>query len=229
MISVSYGQLERLNLLSKHCKSLKALMMLKMSTGRPNRYYFIPPVEELDAAYGLEGKDRGEDEGDLISLSLTPEFAYRFQFRMLEGCQALEKLRLHMRTVEGHHTLVITEADLYVSGAGGSQDRIVAPRLQKLYMNGHLVFEDQGVMTQILCNMFPSLYRLDAHGWGGGIGVGDFAVLIRSCETNMKIPGEGFAAPLLTKEEAVELRMYRRLSAGINIIEFYGIDYIVLE
>ncbi|KAK3826441.1 MAG: hypothetical protein J3R72DRAFT_528613 [Linnemannia gamsii] len=112
-------------------------------------------VKELNANYGLEGRDRGEDMGEnvdkflalpdaivrpiwtwewdlpsLASLTLTSEFACRFQFKMLQGCQALEMLHLHMRTVEGDHTQVITKADLFVSGADGSQDRIVAPKLQ---------------------------------------------------------------------------------------------------
>ncbi|KAK3842387.1 MAG: hypothetical protein J3R72DRAFT_508790 [Linnemannia gamsii] len=187
-------------------KSIKALMMLKLSTGRPKGYWFIPPVEELDVAYGLEGKVRDEDENedmnefpalpgaivrpiwtwdwDLPRLTLTSEFGHRFHFRMLQGCQALGKLHLYMRTVEGRHTRVIAEADLFVSDAAGTQDRIVAPKLQKLYMNDHWVFEDQDVMTQFLCNIFPGLYQLDARGWSGGIGVRDVVVLLRSCCAN---------------------------------------------
>ncbi|KAG0200850.1 hypothetical protein BGX33_010744, partial [Mortierella sp. NVP41] len=85
---------------------------------------FIPPVEELDRSYGLQGESPTEpvatnqDEGQaaptiirpswtwdwdllqLTRLSLTSEFAYRFEFKMLQGCPSLKSLHLDL-TLKG--------------------------------------------------------------------------------------------------------------------------------
>ncbi|KAK3826439.1 MAG: hypothetical protein J3R72DRAFT_496721 [Linnemannia gamsii] len=110
-------------------ESTKEFMILKL-----NKFLALPDA----IARALWTWDR--DLPILASLTLTSEFAYRFQFRILQGCQALEKLHLNMRTIEGDHTRAIIEADLFVSGVDGSHDRFGAPNLQKLYMNGHWVF-----------------------------------------------------------------------------------------
>ncbi|KAF9545508.1 hypothetical protein EC957_010924 [Mortierella hygrophila] len=68
---------------------------------------------------------------------------YFFDFKMLHGCPALEILRLHMQTEHGHHSRLIRESDLYISGAdGGSQERLVAQNLRKFYMNDFWEVED---------------------------------------------------------------------------------------
>ncbi|KAF9080263.1 hypothetical protein BGX29_005475, partial [Mortierella sp. GBA35] len=79
---------------------------------------FIPSVEELDRSYGLQGgspmepvpTDQGQGQAaptiirpswmwnwklpQLTRLSLTSEFAYRFEFEMLKGCPLLKSLHL---------------------------------------------------------------------------------------------------------------------------------------
>ncbi|KAF9154557.1 hypothetical protein BG015_000633 [Linnemannia schmuckeri] len=144
----------------------------------------------------------------LSELQLTSEFAYLFEFRMLHGCPSLEILRLHMRTEHGHHTRVITESDLFVSGADGLQERIVAPSLRKLYMNGHWVIEDpMVVLPQFLGLMFPKLYRLVARGWCG-VGVSAFVKAIRTTAAHVWLMKTDLKDP--SKEEGDELGLYRR-------------------
>ncbi|KAK5821479.1 hypothetical protein F5H01DRAFT_319017 [Linnemannia elongata] len=116
---------------------------------------------------------------NLTTLRLNSEFAYWFEFKMLHGCQALERLSLHMRTTFGHHTRVITQADLVVPGAGeGSQERIVAGSLRRLYMNGHWSFENPSVLMQFVGRMFPKLEHLTAKAWED-VTVGLFVKAIR--------------------------------------------------
>ncbi|KAK3826425.1 MAG: hypothetical protein J3R72DRAFT_496704 [Linnemannia gamsii] len=160
-------------------------------------------LEELEAAYGLEGNGRGEDEEeDTKSFLALPDAI------MLQGCQSLEKLHPHIRTVEENHTKMITEADMIVTGIEGTPDRIVAPKLPKLYINGYWMLDNQDVMTQFHVYMLLNL-RVDTHGWGSGISVDDFVVLHRSCGASIKILRMDLAGPLLTKEEEIELRMCR--------------------
>ncbi|KAK5821494.1 hypothetical protein F5H01DRAFT_403330 [Linnemannia elongata] len=84
---------------------------------RIQRSFFIPPVEELLSFYG------GNGAGPLwtwdwylpclTDLRLTNEFAYRFQFRMLQGCPSLQRLKLDMRSNSqtSGHDRILTFAD----------------------------------------------------------------------------------------------------------------------
>lgn len=118
----------------------------------------------------------------LTHLLLASEFAYRFKFRMLLGCPALEKLHLHMKTLANYkwvnrapHSRVITKSDLYfvpdaaddASSTQKNEERIVVPTLRSLVMEGRWSFEDHGIMHQFLVDMFPNLERLSMRGGGG--------------------------------------------------------------
>ncbi|KAG9069604.1 hypothetical protein KI688_010508 [Linnemannia hyalina] len=157
-------------------KSTPELTTLKLSMHR-SEHCFIPPVAELSSCRGFYAEGDGSQTASAIllaqpqwtwswhlprlkHLALTSEFAYRFEFKMLQGCPALEYLRLHMRTTDRHHARVITEKDLYLH-----ERRIVAPKLRKLYMNGRWFIESPSVLLpQFLGRMFPKLERLVARG-----------------------------------------------------------------
>ncbi|KAG0301312.1 hypothetical protein BGZ97_002831, partial [Linnemannia gamsii] len=172
-------------------QSSKKVLVLKMSMPRRDGYCFIPPVEELEASYGLGQHAVFETIARrprwtwdwhlprLIDIDLTSEFAYLFEFRMLYGCPNLETLRLNMCTVDGLHTRTISETDLFVLGTHNVQERIVAPNLRKVYMNGRWIFESTSVLSQFLGQMFPAVKRFTARGWGG-VSVGSLAEVLRT-------------------------------------------------
>ncbi|KAF9148405.1 hypothetical protein BG015_009867, partial [Linnemannia schmuckeri] len=178
-------------------ESTEELLVLKLSMSRQAGYCFLPPIGELSASYGL-GSDavpasiaRPQWTWDwylprLVDIDLTSEFAYMFEFRMLHGCPALKTLRLHMRTVDDHHTRTISEADLFVTCADGSKNRIVAPKLRKVYMNGCWVFESSSVLSQFLGRMFPAVERLTARGWGG-VTVESIAEVLRTAAGHVRM------------------------------------------
>ncbi|KAH7038635.1 hypothetical protein BKA57DRAFT_473787 [Linnemannia elongata] len=177
----------------------KNLLVLKLSMARHDGYCFIPPVHELKASYGLGSNAAltsivrpqwtwNWDLPRLIDINLTSEFAYMFEFRMLYGCPLLETLRLHMRTVNGHHTRTISESDLFISRTDGSREQILAPKLRKVYMNGHWVFSSTSVLSQVLGQMFPAVERLTARGWGGGgVSVGSLAEVLRTTAGHIRM------------------------------------------
>ncbi|KAG9069548.1 hypothetical protein KI688_010451 [Linnemannia hyalina] len=180
-------------------ESTKALKMLCLANNRYSECCFIPPVDELYRSYGLECT---EDNGDgdaygtrsarlapsiirphwtwdwylpcLTYLSLGSEFAYRFEFKMLRGCPALEMLYLHIPTSDNtSHYRIISEDDLFfipggASGADGScaeeRGRIVVPKLRSLHMEGRWSCTDSSVLHQFLVEMFPNLDRLTVRG-----------------------------------------------------------------
>ncbi|KAF9541135.1 hypothetical protein EC957_003377 [Mortierella hygrophila] len=175
----------------------KELIVLKLSMAKQDGYCFIPPVNELNASYGLGSnatttsitRPRWTWDWDfprLVDINLTSEFTYMFEFRMLHGCPRLDTLRLHMRTVDGNHTRTISETDLFVSRTGGSQERIVAPKLRKVYMNGHWVFSSASVLSQFLGQMFPAVERLTARGWGN-VSVGSLVEVLRTTAGHVRM------------------------------------------
>jgi hypothetical protein len=143
---------------------------------------FIPPVAELDhnpalAASNQEvaGIDRPLWTWDwhlpnLESLCLTNEFAYRFQFRMLDGCPLLKELELYIPNSDGQATRILSAFDLFspdsidpghhqLSSAGlpaPPQQAIVAPSLKTLCLSGSWVIDD-AVLSGFLAVMFPKL------------------------------------------------------------------------
>ncbi|KAG0287187.1 hypothetical protein BGZ96_008866 [Linnemannia gamsii] len=190
--------------------STKKLEFLKLTMRRPG-YCYIPPFNKLREAYGL-AENRGGDITSQLSatlstrprwtwdwylpaltyLHLTSEFAYLFEFRMLNGCPALETLRLQMRTETVERLRLISESTLFISGAEGSQERIVAPRLRRLYMIGHWVIADpMVVLPQFLSvAMFPRLEHVVARGWVG-VTVAAFVKAVRVRATATATLGGG--------------------------------------
>ncbi|KAG0269535.1 hypothetical protein BGZ95_002048 [Linnemannia exigua] len=214
--------------------STKNLRDLKLGLKRLDWYCYIPPVDELDEAIEAKGGGGADERYGVLdsilrprwswnwhlpmldTLDLSSEFAYRFEFQMLHGCPNLEILRLHMRTVEGLHTRVISEAHLFVSGVdGGSLERIVAPKLKKLSMNGRWVITDPSVLPQFLGSMFPKLERLVAIGWAG-VTVGSFVKVIRTTAGHIKSVRTDLEEP--SDEEVVESKLCRlRLYVGMKV------------
>ncbi|KAF8932203.1 hypothetical protein BGZ47_011510 [Haplosporangium gracile] len=113
---------------------------------------------------------------NLNHLSLTGEFAYQFQFRMLCGSPALEKLDLNNKTFDGRLDRVLSDADLFLFGgivstndsAEGAPPRqaIIAPILQHLRLMGSWTIDDS-LLAQFLTVMTPNLDCLDAFGLRG--------------------------------------------------------------
>ncbi|KAG0062612.1 hypothetical protein BGZ89_010532 [Linnemannia elongata] len=111
----------------------------------------------------------------LNHLALTGEFAYQFQFRMLNGCPALEKLDLNNKTFDGRLDRVLSYADLFLPGsvdsnddnpAGAPRQAVVAPALQCLRLMGSWRVDDS-LLPQFLTAMTPNLDILDAFGLNG--------------------------------------------------------------
>ncbi|KAK3824061.1 MAG: hypothetical protein J3R72DRAFT_458525 [Linnemannia gamsii] len=225
--------------------STKELTRLKLSMARTGGLCFIPPpVEDLERSKEIAvhpSIPRPQWTWDwqlpcLVELNLNSEFAYRFEFKMVQGCHSLKTLRLHMRTADGTPTRMISKADLFTRGRTGKDVEVVCRSVRKLYMNGHWVFEDQDVMTQFLAYMFPELYQLDARGWGGEVCVGDFVGLLRNLGSNIKILRTDLAGPLLTEEEEDELNMCRRSSVWMKTKSFLrnrlfcsGVEYVIYK
>jgi hypothetical protein len=214
--------------------STKKLVTLKLYMPRVH-CCFIPPIDELRRSYGLaseeedgKGKDDGGNDANtssspftirpqwtwdwqlpaLTHLYLNAEFAYWFEFKVLHGCPFLRELSLHMRTERGNHIRTITQADLFVPGStsdGSTKERIVAPKLQKIYMDGCWSFEDSTVLPQFLGGMFPSLYCLTARAWDG-VTVGSFVKVLRT--TGGHIKSMTIFLPRPPVEEEVEIGVY---------------------
>ncbi|KAK3824070.1 MAG: hypothetical protein J3R72DRAFT_458560 [Linnemannia gamsii] len=218
--------------------STKKLKDLRLILTRPNWYCYIPPVDELDEHIGAEDGGSGDEcygvPGSIVrprwnwdwhlpaleTLDLSSEFAYRFEFKMLHRCPNLEYLRLLMRTVEGLHTRVISEAHLFVPGVDGSLERIVAPKLRTLSMNDRWVIEDPSVLSQFLGSMFPKLKRLVAIGWEG-VTLGSFVNTLRTTAGHINTVRTDLVEP--SDEEVVELKLcsdstYFYMKPKINVI-----------
>ncbi|KAG0377820.1 hypothetical protein BGX24_005373 [Mortierella sp. AD032] len=110
----------------------------------------------------------------LTILRLNGEFAFRFQFRMLRECPALIDLNLDIRSgSELQHTRVLTIADLFMPSTSDdpatkaktsldtclTSERIVAPNIREVVMNGAWVVGDGVDMSakEFLKDMFPHL------------------------------------------------------------------------
>lgn len=223
----------------------KELIVLKLSMARQDGYCFIPPVDELNASYGLGSnaaptsiaRPRWTWDWDfprLVDINLTSEFAYMFEFKMLHGCPKLDTLRLHMRTVDGHHTRTISEADLFVSRTDGSRERIVAPKLRKVYMNGHWVFSSASVMSQVLGQMFPAVERLTARGWGG-ISVRSLAEVLRTTAGHVRMVRTDLVGPSVEEGRWVgvvprsSVRMKKSEQVLRNRLFCSGREYIIYK
>ncbi|KAF9142771.1 hypothetical protein BGX30_002228 [Mortierella sp. GBA39] len=243
-------------------ESTKALKVLCLTNNRDSDRGFIPPVDELYRSYGLECTEDNGNGGAygtrsahlspsiirphwtwdwylpcLVYLSLGSEFAYRFEFKMLRGCPALERLYLHILTSDSTpHYRIISEDDLFfipgrASGADGSsaeeRGRIVVPKLHSLHMEGRWSCTDSSVLHQFLVEMFPSLDRLTVRGcWaasddddgpdnGNRFTVATFVKLLRTSlshvellTTDMRRLAVWPSRTVLSKEELERLRIF---------------------
>ncbi|KAG9069535.1 hypothetical protein KI688_010438 [Linnemannia hyalina] len=109
----------------------------------------------------------------------TAEFAYRFQFRMLQKCPRLEVLHLDMTSMDGPdaHTRVLSRADLFGSisssvssgshsGNIQNDERIVARWIYTLELKGQWVIDDS-LLPEFLAGMFPRLQHFNEKTFGG--------------------------------------------------------------
>ncbi|KAK3824151.1 MAG: hypothetical protein JOS17DRAFT_752106 [Linnemannia elongata] len=160
--------------------------------------YFIPPTKELYQSYGIQdasstiplsplpAKIRPKWTWDwhlprLVSIKLSSEFAFLFQFRMLQDCPAVQTLELEIRTTSSTHSRTITNSDTFTP----SLDMIVAPVLTKLRMHGPWTFSDPSVAHNFLKGMFPNLESLSAIEWVG-LSLSDLVHLIRTMPKPIK-------------------------------------------
>ncbi|KAK3824237.1 MAG: hypothetical protein JOS17DRAFT_833827 [Linnemannia elongata] len=162
--------------------------------GKQVRREFIPPVEELNRSYGIQDGSPAwltiaatELELDnirprwtwdwqlplLAHLHLTSEFAYMFDFKFLQGCPALETLRLNIpSTTPGEHTRVISESNLSVpssnaisrSSSQPMTDQLTLPCLSTLDLLGEWTIDDH-VTQQLLTKTFPRVKQFCLQQW----------------------------------------------------------------
>ncbi|KAG0210520.1 hypothetical protein BGX33_004837 [Mortierella sp. NVP41] len=217
--------------------------------------YFIPSIEELDRSFGIQD-DSADDASTqatsgivrplwtwdwqlplLGQVTLTGEFAYRFQFRMLQGCPALEILDLNIQTADGQHIRTISGAELFLPGTGNiedptgapSQQPIVAPALQTLRLTGRWVIAD-ALLPQLLGHTCPKLESLEEDGMSGYTLKGLVEVIktmpnnMKEWHSNMVEPSEESAAELglHAYDEDVSEEMHSRL------VDFYFLDWVML-
>ncbi|KAG0217362.1 hypothetical protein BGX33_010775 [Mortierella sp. NVP41] len=166
----------------------------------PGMAGFIPPLEQLNRSYGIQAKPGTAitttaippsptidaaptlirpswrwdwDLPCLTSLSLTSEFAYRFEFRMLYGCRALNTLELDIRSmVQGEHTRVITKDALHLPGGIQSQPTTTAsppeylhlPAVISLSLHGEWMI-DSIVLLLMMTEVFPNVEFMYMKGW----------------------------------------------------------------
>ncbi|KAG0205568.1 hypothetical protein BGX28_002820 [Mortierella sp. GBA30] len=134
-------------------------------------YSYIPPVEELQSA------SRPVWSWDwhlpnLRAITLSAEFAYRFQFRMLHGCPNLESLWLDLRTRTGGHERVLHSTDLtsaHIEQPGKDSQQQCHPHLPKLChldIMGRWEFEDDFLRT-LLQRVGPNVLRVNLEGCSG--------------------------------------------------------------
>ncbi|KAF9144429.1 hypothetical protein BG015_000117 [Linnemannia schmuckeri] len=208
--------------------STLALKKLWIAIGRDDvDAYFIPPRTELDRSFegDFAGVEGSSDDGapiqmpqagarmsrpkwtwdwylpQLTSLTLTAEFAYRFQFRMLQGCPSLEFLNLNMRLTDrsDQFTRVLSRDDLFmpmVTDNTGREEEssseqqqqqqeeeaIVAPSLEVVRLMGPWVIADE-LVPQFFIHMLPSLGDLEEEGVTG-------YTLERMCEVLRTMPNK---------------------------------------
>ncbi|KAG0374616.1 hypothetical protein BGX24_010176 [Mortierella sp. AD032] len=167
-----------------------ALKKLSIAIGRDDvNSYYIPPDKELDRSFGIDTsltagvagvREAGVGEAaapmvvrplwtwdwqlpELTSLTLTAEFAYRFQFRMLQGCPALESISLNIRTSIYSRAAqrVLTMSELFMPRiAGKPREAIVAHGLKVLRFIGSWRM-DNTMLEQFFIKLFPKLENFE--------------------------------------------------------------------
>ncbi|KAG0210516.1 hypothetical protein BGX33_004833 [Mortierella sp. NVP41] len=219
--------------------STTKLSFLTLTVSRFNEdICFIPPVEELNRSYRLQDgsepavADQGQKQAapttirppwtwdwklpQLTQLSLTSEFAYRFEFKMLQGCPLLKRLHLCIQTREKQHTRTITHSDLIMQHPGidtnnnfspssAVPERIISPVLETLVMSGRWIMDDS-VLSAFITGMFPALRNLTFKGQPE-ISLGGLIKAIK-LSTELASVTVPFPVPSST-QEAVELGLRR--------------------
>ncbi|KAK5821480.1 hypothetical protein F5H01DRAFT_319018 [Linnemannia elongata] len=243
-------------------ESTKVLKVLILTNNWHRNLCFIPPVNELYRSYGLEYTEDNADDGAnealsarlvpsiirphwtwdwylpcLTHLSLTSEFAYRFEFKMLRGCPALERLYLHIFTFDDTpHYRIVSENDLFFvpGGASGAKEpqeqeggRIVVPTLRSLHLEGRWSCTNSSVLHEFLVETFPSLERLTVRGCrttfddddgpdsGNRFTVSTFVKLLRTSLSHVRLLTTELGRPtfwsspdMLSKRMLERLRMF---------------------
>lgn len=179
--------------------STQTLKKLALGIGNlDNRRYFryyVPSDEELEGSFGLQDNSMHPvtiQQGhanpivrppwtwdwylpSLEHLTLTAEFAYRFQFRMLHGCPSLIDLDLDYRSVPDRLTsrvLSITELLLPIIDSdyhylpGAARQAVVAPALQNVRLGGSWTIDDS-LLPQFFTVMLPNLKSFEGEGVSG--------------------------------------------------------------
>ncbi|KAG0311632.1 hypothetical protein BGZ97_011733 [Linnemannia gamsii] len=159
--------------------------------------YYIPPVEDLEQSFGTLGDGATSTPVPTVGrpvwswdwylpqlkmLDLRAEFAYRFQFKMLLGCPALQTLSLDMTSSSNQHPRHITTTELYLTGINDTSsnissdnsstngqptsttERIVASTVRDVTMKGQWAVSDS-ILAEFLWGMFPQLEVLVEAGW----------------------------------------------------------------
>ncbi|KAG0265519.1 hypothetical protein BGZ95_003298 [Linnemannia exigua] len=174
---------------------------------------FIPPVEELNRSYGIhedisqDAIGAGTQESptettfpdmmrrpmwswdwmlpQLATMTLTGEFAYRFQFHLLRGCPSLTHLTLKMATDQDNHVRILTRSDFFmqrttiatfddidpttVSASSRRRRkaiRVIAPALISLTISGYWIM-DNTVLPLLLHESFSKLREVSIRGSRG--------------------------------------------------------------
>ncbi|KAF9141382.1 hypothetical protein BGX30_004929 [Mortierella sp. GBA39] len=175
---------------------------------------FIPPVVELDRSYGFQSESASTTDDWMLemvrplwtwdwhfplltSLSLSSEFAFLFEFRMLSGCPALRTMTLDMRSsTSEEHTRRIADEDLWIitddnanvkdlsdqPSTPSSQlttEFLCAPALTQLELNGEWVIEND-IMPDFLTGMFPRVTDMYLNGWTSTTTVESLFELVRA-------------------------------------------------
>ncbi|KAF9145384.1 hypothetical protein BGX30_009183 [Mortierella sp. GBA39] len=152
---------------------------------------FIPSVEELNLSYGIQtGPVTSTSDSRprifrprwtwdwqlplLTVINLSAEFAYSFEFKILHGCPALERLSLDIRsTIPGEHVRFISDADLSVPTSNSSSptspsspatERLCLPSLNHLDLSGEWVI-DRSIVPQMFAKTFPVVKSFYLEGW----------------------------------------------------------------
>jgi hypothetical protein len=182
--------------------------------------FVIPPTKELYQSYDIQDESlampltsspasiRPKWTWDwhlprLVSIVLNSEFAFLFQFGMLQSCPVIQTLELEIRTPTSAHTRTITKTDMFTP----SFDLIVAPSLTKLRMHGPWTFSDPSMAHSFLTGMFPNLESISAIGWVG-LSMSDLVQLITSMPKPIKELFL-FESKASEMEEMKELKMVR--------------------
>ncbi|KAG0268975.1 hypothetical protein BGZ95_002235 [Linnemannia exigua] len=170
--------------------------------------YFIPSVEDLQRSYGIESEPGSPPPPELAaafqtvrprytwdwplpfltSLQLSSEFAYLFEFKMLQELPALVYLALDIRsTITGNPIRIITDADLRIPASNSDisstttqsvassltpsswqqklfSEDIRVPSLKVLRLHGEWIIDDNAMST-FLATMCPNVKELYFQEW----------------------------------------------------------------